>query len=327
MKILVTGAGGFLGFHLTKRLRELGHQVTCLARNHYPKLEELGVKQIQGNLLDKEKTLVATKDQDACFHVASKVAMWGKWEDFYGTNVVGTQNLLEACEANQVHSFVYTSTPSVVFGYESIKNGNESLSYPKKSYGLYARSKAMAEEIVLNFKSDCVKTLSLRPHLIFGPGDENIVPGILKAYDQNKLKIIGPGDNLVDVTYVGNVVDAHVCALQALQENSGLVHGQSYFIGQGPVKLWDFINKILVRAQRKPIHKKVPFFLAWYMGALFELIYKLIGRYKDDPPMTRFVSLQLAKDHYFSHQKAQDHLKWRPKVSIDEALEIGFTQV
>lgn len=321
MKVLITGAGGFLGHHLCEKLSRQGHEITSFSRHHYPKLEKLVAQQVVGDLSDSNAVERAAKGQEVCFHVASKVAMWGRWEDFYQTNVVGTQNLLRACETNGLHSFIYTSTPSVVFGRDSIENGDETLSYPTNAVGLYGRSKALAEQEVLGFQSQTLKTVSLRPHLIFGPRDENIIPGLLKAADAGKLKIIGDGENLVDITYVGNVVDAHLCALKALNERPEVVSGQAYFIGQGPLKLWSFINDVLVHKKREPVTRKVSFSFAYRLGHLMELCYKMVRRYHQDPPMTRFVALQLSKHHYFSHQKAQEELGWTPQVSIEEAIK------
>ncbi len=155
MKILVTGAGGFLGYHICERLLKEGHQVSSFSRSHHKDLDELNVKTIQGDLrnsLDVEKAL---NGFEVVFHVASKVAMWGKWQDFYDINVIGTENIINACKKHGIKTLVYTSTPSVVFGTEEIINGNEDIPYPKDFKSRYAKSKSIAEKMIL-VKLTCV---------------------------------------------------------------------------------------------------------------------------------------------------------------------------
>ncbi len=319
MKAFITGGGGFLGTYIVKELLKEGHEVISYSRGHYPHLEELGVHCIQGSLNDKEKILKATKGIDVIFHTASKVAMWGKYEDFHQTNVVGTQNILFACKENQIKHLIYTSTPSVVFGKDSLSGVDEKTPYPKNSVSRYAKTKAIAEDLVLKTDKSQLKAVSLRPHLIFGPGDKNLIPRLLDRARKKKLKIIGSGLNQVDVLYVENAAKAHIKAWHALLENKP-VAGEAFFIGQGPVKLWSFINEILAKKDIQIIEKKIPFTLTYTIGGVFELLYQIFGIFKSDPPMTRFVALQLNCDHYFNHQKAHQLLGWKPEISIEEGL-------
>ncbi|MCF8058546.1 MAG: NAD-dependent epimerase/dehydratase family protein [Bacteriovoracaceae bacterium] len=320
MKVFITGGGGFLGQHIVRKLIEKGHTVTSYSRGTYPELETLGVKAIQGSLEDKEHLLRACMGHDAFFHVASKVAMWGRVEDFTNTNVTGTKNALEAARKSGIKSFIYTSTPSVVFGDKSLKGVNEDTPYPPFTYSRYGSSKALAEKIVLENNDESFKTISLRPHLVFGPGDKNLIPRLIDSAKKKKLKIIGDGKNQVDVLYVENAADAHLMAWEALLKKPEIVGGQAYFIGQGPVNLWGFINKILARYELAPIEKKVSFKVAFFLGGLIERGASLFRKFDWHPPMTRFVALQLSKDHYFSHELAYKDLGWKPKISIDEAL-------
>ena len=321
MKILVTGGGGFLGEHLIEALLKLDHQVISFSRSFYPKLEQLGVQQRQGNISHFDDVNKAMLGTDACFHVASKVAMWGKWDDFYQTNVIGTQNIIKACKSNNVKHLIYTSSPSVVFGDNSLAGVNEEAPYPKKAYGRYGHSKAIAEKLALEANGSHLNVISLRPHLIYGPGDSNLIPGLIDAAKKSKLRIIGDGQNSVDVLYIANAVDAHICALEAMKNNKQEAFGKAYFIGQGPVKLWDFINQALNKLDMKPVNKKMNFQLAYFIGFLVEMIYTLFGIQNEKPPMTRFVALQLAKDHYFDHTRALKLLGWTAKVTVDEGIE------
>lgn len=320
MKVFITGGAGFLGSHIIDKLLSEGHEITSYSRGDYPDLKEKGVNTVQGSLSDLEKLSKACEGHDAFFHTASKVAMWGKTSDFIETNFVGTQNALKACKRAGIKTFIYTSTPSVVFGKESLKGVDEKTPYPEQSYSRYGASKARAEKWVLEQNSDEVKTISLRPHLIFGPRDKNLIPRLVEAAKKNKLKMVGEGKNKVDVLYVENAADAHLKAWQALLEKPELVGGQAYFIGQGPVVLWDFINNILAHHGLPPVKKKVSFEKAFKVGGIIEKGAEFFKVYNWHPPMTRFVALQLSKDHYFDHKKANEHLGWTPKVSLNEAL-------
>ena len=320
MKVFLTGGGGFLGSYIVKLLIKAGHEVTNLSRGDYPELRKIGVKTIRGDITDRELLLEIMKGYDACFHVASKVAMWGHTKDFYQQNVTGTENIIESCKVNGIKYLIYTSTPSVVFGEESISGGNEKLPYPSKTFSRYAFSKSIAEKKVIEAASKELMTTSLRPHLIFGEGDKNLIPRLIESAKKGKLKIIGCGENQVDVIYVENAADAHLQALEQMIASPEEINGQCFFIGQGPIKLWPFINKILEKHQIAPIKKRVSFRMAFIVGAVIEGFLGLIRSYDIHPPMTRFVALQLSKDHYFSHEKAHQLLKWTPKVTIDEAL-------
>lgn len=321
MKILVTGATGFLGYHIAEILLSQGHEVINFSRSHTEELERLGVKTIKGNLQNKEEIRNALKDINAVFHVASKVGMWGRWEDFYNINYIGTKNLVDIMKEIGIPSLVYTSTPSVVFGKDSINEGNEDIDYPKEYLSLYAKSKALAEKYVLDQTSENFKTTSIRPHLIYGERDKNIIPRLVEAKKKGKLKIIGDGNNLVDIIYVKNAAQAHVDAFKELladAKNSG----KAYFIGQEkPVNLWDFINHILESKGLEHVKKSIPVKRAYTIGAVIEFFLKLFKIFNVHPPMTRFVALQLGTSHYFSHERAKRDFGYSPKVTIEESLE------
>jgi len=321
MNILITGAGGFLGRNLSARLLSKGHKVWNFSRQNHPALQAMEVDTICGDLQDKAGVVAAFKGMDIVFHVASRVGIWGDYNDFYQTNVIGTENVIKACRANGITKLIYTSTPSVVFDSGDLCGADETTPYSKKFHGHYAKTKAMAEQLVLQANDEKLCTVALRPHLIFGPDDPHLVPRLVDAAKHGRLKIVGTGKNLVDVTYIQNAVDAHLLAMEKLSPHSKLT-GQAYFIGQErPVVLWDFINEILARHNLSPITRKVPASAAFYIGLLFESWYKFF-RINREPPMTSFVSLQFSRSHYFSHQKAKNDFGYEPKVSIEQALDL-----
>jgi len=321
MKVLVTGAGGFLGTHIAKKLIEEGHEVVNLSRGTYKHLEEMGVKSFRGDLQEIDSIKPALEGIDAVIHTASKVAMWGKWDDFYKINVEGTQNLVKLCREKNINKIVYTSSPSVVFGDQSLEGVDESISYPDDSYSMYAKSKAIAEKWILEQADNKLKVVSLRPHLIYGPGDQNLFPRLIEAAKKGKLKRVGDGTNKVDVIYVENAALAHLNALEKLESNPS-INGKAYFLGQeNPVVLWDFIDQVLDMANAPRPKKQISFNKAFKIGNVIEKGLKLVGVYNVHPPMTRFVALQLSKSHWFDHSNATKDLDFTPQYSIQEGLE------
>ncbi|MCH2206648.1 MAG: NAD-dependent epimerase/dehydratase family protein [Lentisphaerales bacterium] len=318
--ILVTGGGGFLGRHIVNLLLERGDQITVLNRSKYPDLEERGVTCLTGDLRDAESVKNAVSGKDVVFHVAAKAGIWGPEQDYYGINVTGTENILSACKSEGVKKLIYTSSPSVAFGTEAIVNGDESLPYPDSYLTSYPKTKAIAERKVLEANSATLLTCALRPHLIWGPGDNHLVPRILEAAKSGKLMQVGDGTNLVDVTYVENGALAHIQAADKLEEGSP-VCGQAYFIGDTePVNLWNWVNELLEKNNISKITKAVSYTKAKKIGAVMEFFYNLL-KLKGEPRMTRFVAAQLAKSHYFSHKKAYDHFGFDPQISNEEGLK------
>lgn len=315
---LVTGGGGFVGKAVVQQLLRHGIDVRVIGRNSYPDLENLGVTCVRGDLAHAESVKKACKGVDVVFHVAALAGIWGPWESYYTTNVLGTENVVNSCRENEVKALVYTSTPSVVFDRKDIIAGNETLPYPTEFLCSYARSKVAAEKFVL--ADGRVSSCALRPHLIWGPNDPHLLPRLLAAGRKKQLKIVGNGNNLVDISYIDNVAYAHLLAAQNLTGEKTAV-GQAYFISQdAPVNLWDWINNLFERMGVERITKKVPYKMAYRLGAGLELFYKISGR-SGEPRMSRFLAEQLAKSHYFSCEKARNDLGYIPQISTEEGLE------
>ena len=320
MKVLVTGGGGFVGGYVIERLIARGYNVRSFGRSPQPKLSALGVEVVCGDIADVKAIEAACDGVAAVFHVAARAVIWGSWLSYYQPNVIGTRNILTACKAKGVGRLIYTSTPSVVFNRQAIRGGNEALPYGRNWLCHYAHTKAIAEQEALAANSDTLKVVALRPHLVFGPGDPHLLPRVIESAKIGRLKIVGRGRNKVDVSYVGNVADAHIDALDAL--DSGRCAGCAYFISQGePVELWPWLNLILEGLNHVPLAKKVPLPIAYSAGAICELLWKMQGR-RTDPPMTRFVAVELAKDHYFDISAAQRELGYSATVSMSEALDL-----
>lgn len=319
MKVLVTGGGGFVGGYLVDLLLARGYSVRSIGRSPQPDLAAKGVETQQVDLTDAAAVQDAVAGMDAVFHVAAKAGVWGPWEEYYQANVVGTDNVVKACKMRGVERLVYTSTPSVVFNRQSIRNGDESMSYGSGWLCHYAQTKAIAEERALAQSCDSLKIVALRPHLIFGPGDPHLLPRVIESATSGRLKIVGDGRSKVDVSYVEDVAAAHLNAFDALADGRGA--GQAYFISQGqPVELWPWVNGILEALGHPPLRKKIPLRLAYMIGWICETAWSVFRR-SGEPPLTRFVAVELAKDHYFNIAAARRDLGYQPSVAMQAALD------
>ena len=320
MKALVTGGGGFLGGAVVRLLRARGDEVRSFTRSAYPWLDELGVEQSLGDLADPAAVERAVGGCDVVFHVAAKAGAWGRYADFFSTNVTGTENVIAACKKLGIRKLVYTSTPSVVHSGEDIEGGNESLPYPKHFEGYYQATKATAEKAVLAANGPELATVSLRPHLIWGPGDPHLIPRILERARAGKLRRIGSRTVKVDVTYIDNAADAHILACDRLDIGSPCA-GKAYFISNGePVELWAFIDRILALAGLPPVDRSISAWKARLAGRVLEWVYWLL-RLPGEPPMTRFVAVQMSTSHWYDISAARRDLGYEPRVTIEEGLQ------
>lgn len=319
MRALVTGGGGFLGKAIVRKLLVCGEDIRSFSRGYYKELNALGVEHIQGDLADYEAVCKAVKGCDIVFHVGAKAGIWGKYKDFYHANVTGTENVINACRKENVFSLVFTSSPSVIFDKYDVNGGNETIPYPKKYLANYPRTKALAEQKVIAANGPDLATVSLRPHLIWGPGDNHLIPAIISQARSGRLRMVGNGNNLVDTVYIDNAAQAHIQAARALM--SGLpVAGNPYFITQGkPIKAIDMINHILDAADLPPVNSFINPTLAYCAGAFLETLYGIIPL-PGMPFVTRFLALELSRNHWFSIEAARRDFGYCPQVTMKEGL-------
>lgn len=320
MKALVTGGGGFLGRYIVEQLVARGDSVRTFNRGDYPELRPLGVETLRGDLQDREATIAACQGVDVVFHVAAVAGIWGKWDHFYGINVVGTRHVLEGCREHGVGRLVFTSSPSATFA-GAQEGVDESAPYPARWLCHYSCTKAMSEQDVLGAHGlGGLATCALRPHLIWGPRDNQLVPRMLARARAGKLRRVGSGKNLIDITYVENAADAHLLAADQLSLD-GPIGGQAFFISQGePVNCWQWINELLELAGLPPVNRSISARSAWHAGAACEAAYKLL-RVEREPPMTRFLAAQLAEPHYFDIARARQLLGYEPRVTTAEGMQ------
>jgi nucleoside-diphosphate-sugar epimerase len=329
MRVLVTGGGGFLGGYIAKALLARGDQVRSFGRGSYPLLTALGVEVVRGDIRDSAALAVACDGIECVFHTAAIAGIAMDRDSYEAVNRTGTELLLANARRCGVTRFVFTSSPSVVFAGEDQPGVDEKVPYDfgwmESNRAFYSHSKACAEQAVLAANSDTLRTCALRPHLIWGPGDTHLVPRLLARARTGRLRRVGEGANLVDITYVENAAEAHLQAADALIVDRPTTKeispgGKAYFISQGePVSCWRWIDEVLALAELPPVEKSVSREAASRAGAVCEFVYRSL-QLRSEPPMSRFLAAQLSTSHWFDISAARNELGYQPRVSTAEGM-------
>jgi nucleoside-diphosphate-sugar epimerase len=320
MKALVTGASGFLGRQIVAQLCARGDNVRGFSRRATPELERIGVDCRRGDLRDASAVAEACRDREVVFHCAAVAGIWGRWDHYFGINVQGTQHLIQACRTMSVAAIVYTSSPSVTFDGTPQRGVNEQVGYARHWLCHYPHSKALAEQSVLAAdQPGGLRTCALRPHLIWGPGDEHLIPRLIDRARRGQLRQVGDGTNRIDITHVENAALAHLLAADQLLSVRA-VGGKAYFISQGEsVNCWQWINELLSMHGLPPVRRKISLDWAWRIGAVLEFLHRA-ARSEKEPRMTRFLAAQLALDHYFDIGRAQRDFAYQPRISTAQGM-------
>ncbi|WP_423922637.1 NAD-dependent epimerase/dehydratase family protein [Frigoribacterium sp. 2-23] len=313
MKVLVTGASGLLGGAVAAAVRDAGHDVRTFQRR--PSAVD-GVTDHLGSVTDRDAVVEAVDGQDAVVHLAAKVSLTGSPRDFETINVEGTAGLLEASRRDGVRRFVFVSSPSVAHAGASIVGDDALPASPAHARGDYARTKAIAERLALSADSEALRVVAVRPHLVWGPGDTQLVERIVERARSGRLPLLDHGAALIDSTYVDNAASGIAAAL----ERAEAVHGNSYVITNGePRTVADLMAGICAAAGVPAPRLRVPASLARVAGSAVEALWR-VRPGVDEPPMTRFLAEQLSTAHWFDQRRTQHDLQWTPTVSVDEGL-------
>lgn len=324
MRALVTGGGGFLGLYIVEQLVARGDRVRVLCRGAYPRLTELGVETVCGDIRDKAAVSRACEGIDAVFHSAAVSGIWGARDYYHGINTLGTQNIVAASQQAGVQRLIYTSSPSVIYDGKDHCGANESLPYPGHYLCPYPESKALAEQAVLRANgTQGLVTCALRPHLIWGPRDNHLIPRLVARAKAGQLRRVGNGQNLISMSYVENAAAAHLQAADRLLIGAANAApaGRAYFINEPePVNLWEWINQLLTLAGMPIVKAGVSEPLAYAAGAVLESVYRTFG-WQTEPRMTRFLAQQLGGSHYYDIGNAQRDFGYTPLVSVAEGLK------
>ncbi len=321
MKILVTGGGGFLGQAICRLLVARGYDVASFNRGAYPQLDALAARQIRGDLADAQAVREAARGMDAIFHVAAKAGAWGSYESYRLANVAGTENVLAACRAHGICRLVYTSTPSVTHrATHPVAGGSEAdTPYGEHFKAAYPITKTIAEKAVLAANDATLATVALRPRLIWGPGDNQLLPRLVERARVGRLRFVGDGSNRIDSTYIDNAAQAHVDAFDRLAPGAACA-GKAYFISNGePKTARETVNSLLAAVGAPRVEKTIPFGVAYAVGAAMEVAWKLLPLH-GEPVMTRFLAEQLATTHWYDISAAQRDFGYVPRVGFEEGL-------
>ena len=316
MKVLVTGAGSMLLAGVARALVERGDEVVCLQRRA---VDVPGARVVQGDVRDAAAVLAAARGCDAIVHGAARVGVVGDWEEFRGVNVAGTEHVLFAAIECGVSRLVYVSTPSVAHAGHSIVGEGAAPAVTGRQGAFYAESKAVAEGLVLAANSSQLAVVAVRPHLVWGPGDTQLVGRIVERARAGRLAIVGSGSALIDSTYVDNAISAHVAALDAVQFGAACA-GRCYVVANGEPRTVSELLEGICNAAGVPFQPRhVPLSVALRVGSVVERVWPRLR--DDEPPITRFLAEQLGTAHWFDPRPARDELGWSPTVSLDEGFE------
>ena len=317
---MVTGGGGFLGSAIVRLLRARGDEVVVVARGDYPELRALGAKLVRADIADLPALTAAAADCEVVFHTAAKAGVWGKYEGYYQPNVVGTEMLIAACLATRVPKLVFTGSPSVVFDGRDQANGTSALPYANPSSSPYSATKAASERIVLKANSKQLATVSLRPHLIYGPGDPHLVPRVIDRASQGRLALVGDGSNRVSLTFIDNAAAAHLQAAERLAFDAPCA-GRAYFINDPePVVFGEWLATLVARLGLPPIKRRLTVPTAVAIGGVLEFVWGTF-RLGGEPPLTRSVARNLGISHWYSIDEAVRDFGYAPKVNAADGFE------
>ena len=319
MKVLVTGTGSLLLGGIASELVRRGDDVVCLQRRPSAFIGHQNAHEVLADICDAEAVAAAAHGCDAIIHGAARVGIVGSQKEFYETNVIGTSNILQAAELHNISRLVFVSTPSVAHTGDSLIGAPAGEAEIGRSRSYYAESKAIAERTVLNARNEHLAVVAVRPHLVWGPGDTQLVGRIVDRAASGRLAVIGTGDALVDSTYIDNAISAHVAALDALHIGSAC-DGKAYVISNGEPRTVNELIRSMCGAAGIPFEPRhVSLALGIRLGSLIERLWPMMR--SSEPPLTRFVAEQLGTAHWFDQRAVQQDLGWTPQVSLDEGFQ------
>lgn len=319
MKVLVTGATGFLGQALCLYLKNKGVTVFGTGRNieKGEQLETQGVNFIVINLdTEEEKLDNLLKQVDAVVHCAALSSPWGKYEDFYSSNVLSTKNVCKFCLKNNIKRLVHISTPAIYFEFKDKFNIDEA-DVPHKFINYYARTKFLAEKEVNELHPKGLSSIILRPRAIFGKGDTTLLPRLITANTTKFIPIMRKEDVIIDITHVNNVCEAIWLALKAENQYSGKIYNVT---NDSPVKLISFLKEVIEKSGYAFNGKRIPFVFTYFYSGILEFFYKYFLPNKE-PAFTRYIIGVLSKSQTLNINAIKNDLNYKPVISVENGIQ------
>ncbi|MGY5764675.1 NAD-dependent epimerase/dehydratase family protein [Brachybacterium sp. DNPG3] len=313
-RVLVTGASGMLGGAVAELLRDRGDEVLAFQRRP---AALPGIADVQGSLTSVDDVRRAVESVDAVVHLAAKVSISGPEEEYRQVNIEGTRHLVDALRARGGGDLVNVSSPSVAHLGRAIVGADAGPADPAHARGPYARTKAAAELLAMAADgTDGLQVTSVRPHIVWGPGDTQLVGRIVDRASSGRLPLLDQGMALIDTTYVDNAAGAIVAALDRIDD----VHGESFVITNGePRTVRDVFTGFCEAAGVPGPRLRIPGALGRAAGRVVERIWE-VRPGQDEPPMTEFLAEQMSTAHWFDQRRTRERLRWRPEVSMEEGF-------
>ena len=319
MKVLVTGTGSLLLGGIASELVRRGDDVVCMQRRPSAFIGHQDAREVLADIRDADAVAHAALGCDAIVHGAARVGVVGSQKDFYDTNVTGTRNILQAAEQHNIARLVFVSTPSVAHTGDSLIGAPAGEAEIGRSRSYYAESKAIAERSVLSARSNQLAVVAVRPHLVWGPGDTQLVERIVDRATSGRLAVIGTGNALVDSTYIDNAISAHIAALDSLYIGSAC-DGKAYIVSNGEPRTVNELMRSMCESAGVPFEPRhLSLALGVRLGSLIERLWPLMR--SSEPPLTRFIAEQLGTAHWFDQRAVQQDLGWTPHISLDEGFQ------
>jgi len=321
MKILITGATGFLGNAVSTMLLERGHTLTLMGRD-FSKVRNLlymGATPLRLDLRDRDRVQAACADMEIVCHLGARSSRWGPRRDFWEVNVEGTRNVLEGCLEHKVKRLIYVSTPGVTFDGRDHFEVNEDAPYAARFVSVYSETKKVAEEMVLGARA-LLEVGVLRLKSLYGPGDRALLPRLLEAAREGRLVQLGNGQNCLDFTYIDDAALAVVLALEHAAPFP--VRPIWHITGGEHVRVWDVIYQILEHQGIPRKLPKIPLEVALLTAAALEQFARVTG---NEPVLNRYITLLLARNQTYDIGKARRELGYAPQVPFEEGLRRTLT--
>jgi len=306
MRVLVTGGSSLLGRAVANLLVDRGDEVICFQRRE----SGSNAVDVLGDVRDRASLLKAGESADAVVHLAALVAPKAEWSDMFAINVEGTRNaLLSASESGR---FVHVSSPSVAF-HDQASIGVAALAADYAGRDGYARSKAIAENLV--YSESVVPTVVVRPHLVWGPGDTQLIGRIVDRARAGKLVLPDGGRALIDTTYLDDAASGIIAGLDHCVPGDEATTRPLVLTGGEPRPLRDLVLSILDAAGIARLPRSVPAPVAGVLGSVIERLWP-----GAEPPLTHFAARQLSVAHWFDQRETRRILGWSPTVGLDEGF-------